>query len=83
MNHASSKGVPRRSSLRRSSTVITTVVLAVTAAASTAAAEPPALIGYASGSWPPPARWMVGGQATIELPYRILVQGEVGVLPAA
>lgn len=26
---------------------------------------------------------MVGGQVTLELPYRILLQGEVGVLPAA
>jgi hypothetical protein len=26
---------------------------------------------------------MVGAQATLELPYRLLVQGEVGVLPAA
>jgi hypothetical protein len=26
---------------------------------------------------------MVGGQLTLELPYRILLQGEVGVLPAA
>jgi hypothetical protein len=26
---------------------------------------------------------MIGAQATLELPYRILVQGEVGVLPAA
>lgn len=92
-------------------------------ATSTAAAEPPALIGYADASWPPPPRFdgaltgpdapsrpapdaakkapkdegsvsfdlgcatevplMVGGQATLELPYRILLQGEVGVLPAA
>lgn len=26
---------------------------------------------------------MIGGQATLELPYRLLVQGEVGVLPGA
>src|SRR6185503_6857601 len=26
---------------------------------------------------------MIGAQATLELPYRILVQGEVGVLPGA
>ena len=26
---------------------------------------------------------MIGAQATLELPYRLLVQGEVGVLPAA
>lgn len=26
---------------------------------------------------------MIGGQATLELPYRLLVQGEVGVVPAA
>lgn len=98
--------------------------LATIFAASTAAAEPPPLMGYASGSWPPPTRFdgsievqieaptrpppdavtpapkdasspsfdlgcatevplMVGGQLTLELPYRILLQGEVGVLPAA
>jgi hypothetical protein len=129
MHHAPSKGPPRRSSRCSSAASLSISILALTAAASTllaastAAAEPPALIGYASGSWPPPTRFegtlvgpdaptrpapdavkkapkdeasvnfdigcatevplMVGGQATLELPYRILIQGEVGVLPAA
>jgi hypothetical protein len=128
MNHVSSKGPPRCSPRRRAwsatSACSAIAALATIFAASTAAAEPPPLMGYASGSWPPPTRFdgsievqieaptrpprdavtpapkdegspsfdlgcatevplMVGGQLTLELPYRILLQGEVGVLPAA